>query len=218
MFVPAQYREPHGRWITDLVRDHPLAQLVSNGPAGSSPFITHAPMILDPGHADPDPDDLHGAVLWGHLNRANPHWAALGDAGEVTAVFTGPGSYVSPTVYDRTPAAPTWNFTAVHVRGTLRRVLDAEQTLATVTATVRAFEANHGTGWSMESSLDYFDELLPGVGAFRLAVTGVDAMFKLSQEQPPEVRVRVRDHFAGGAQAHHCRIAEMMDGLPVAEL
>jgi transcriptional regulator len=217
MFVPVQYREPHGHWITDLVRGHPLAQLVSNGPAGSSPFVTHAPIILDPGRPDPRPDDLRGAVLWGHLNRANPHWAALEDGAEITAVFTGPDTYVSPAVYQRTPAAPTWDFTAVHARGTLRRVLDEEQTFATVTATVRAFEAEFGTGWSMESSLDYFRELLPGVGAFRLTVTGVDAMFKLSQEQPAEVRVRVRDHFAGRGSARHCQIAEMMDRLPVEE-
>ncbi|MEW1804031.1 FMN-binding negative transcriptional regulator, partial [Streptomyces virginiae] len=26
-------------------------------------------------------------------------------------------SYVSPTVYEKSPAAPTWDFTSVHVRG-----------------------------------------------------------------------------------------------------
>lgn len=217
MFVPGKYRAPHGQWISDLVRRNPLAQLVSNGPADAGPCATHVPIILAPSQQDQQPADLHGATLWGHLNRANPHWAALADDTPVVAIFTGPNAYVSPTIYEMTPAAPTWDFTAVHVRATLRKVPDAGKTLATVTATVRAFEAEFGTGWAMDDSLDYFRQILPGVGAFRLTVTQVDAMFKLSQEQPPDVRSRVRENFARRDSTHHCRIAEMMDRLPVTE-
>ncbi|QKW35629.1 FMN-binding negative transcriptional regulator [Actinomadura sp. NAK00032] len=212
MYVPSVYREPDASWTVELVRRNPLCQLVSGGPEAEPPNVTHVPVILDPRLPAP-PDDLVGGVLWGHMNRANPHWAALRSGTPVVATFTGPHGYVSPTVYGTTPAAPTWDFTAVHVRGTLRRAESADETLATVRATVRAFEGEFGTGWSMADSEGYFRRILPGVGAFRIAVTRVDGMFKLSQEQEPHVRERVRRAFARGARPGHRDVADLMGRL-----
>ncbi|WP_372343069.1 FMN-binding negative transcriptional regulator [Streptomyces sp. KL116D] len=65
--------------------------------------------------------ELPGTTLLGHLNRANPHWAALETGSVLLLTFTGPHSYVSPTVYEKSPAAPTWNFTSVHVRGVVEK-------------------------------------------------------------------------------------------------
>ncbi len=219
MFVPDHYREPDGSWLVDLVRGNPLAQLVSNGPATEGPHATHVPVILDPA-ADPDQADLTGMTLWGHMNRANPHWAALERNTPVVVTFTGPHAYVSPTVYDMTPAAPTWNFTAVHVRGFLGKVEadeSSQETLETVKATVRAFETEFGASWPMSDSLDYFRRILPGVGAFRVAVTHTDGMFKLSQEQKPDVRRRVKNHFAARESSNHREIAALMDRLTAVE-
>lgn len=212
MFVPRVYREPESSWTVELVRRNPLAQLVSNGTGTEPPCVTHVPIILDPGMAE-QPADLTGVTLWGHMNRANPHWSALGSATPVVVTFTGPHAYVSPTVYGTAPAAPTWNFTAVHARGLLRRVESADDTLATVQATVRAFEAEFGAGWSMTESIGYFRRILPGVGAFRIAVSHVDGMFKLSQEQPAHVRERVRSSFAQRSATGHCDVAALMGRL-----
>lgn len=215
MFVPDFYREPTYSWITELICLNPLALLTSNGEAGGAPYATHVPIILDP-RLSPDVSDLVGATLWGHMNRANPHWAALAGSGgttEVATVFTGPNAYVSPTVYEVTPAAPTWNFTAVHVHGTLDPVDCEPDTLETVLATVRAFEGRFGNAWDMAQSLSYFRRILPGVGAFRIVVSKVDGMFKLSQEQNSEVRDRVRRSFAGRESHRHREIAALMDRL-----
>ncbi|RFU37082.1 FMN-binding negative transcriptional regulator [Actinomadura logoneensis] len=212
MYVPSVYRAPDSSWTVELVRRYPLAQLVSNGTGTAPPFVTHLPIILDPHLAEP-PDDLTGGVLWGHMNRANPHWAALTDGQPVVATFTGPHGYVSPTVYGITPAAPTWNFTAVHVHGTLRLADTPEDTLATVQATVRAYESEFGAGWSMDGSVGYFRRIMSAVGAFRIAVTRVDGMFKLSQEQEPQVRERVRDAFGDHPCTRHREVAELMAKL-----
>uniref|UniRef100_UPI0039A3F8B3 FMN-binding protein n=1 Tax=Kutzneria sp. (strain 744) TaxID=345341 RepID=UPI0039A3F8B3 len=211
MFVPGPYHAPEDRWLVDLVRGHPLAQLASNGAGGAAPHITHVPIIVDP-ELDGPVDRLVGITLWGHMNRANPHWAALGGAANVVATFAGPNAYVSPAVYRTAPAAPTWNFTSVQVRGELRKVESADDTLATVRATVAALESRFGAGWDMTGSLDYFRRILPGVGAFRLRVAEADGMFKLSQEQQPAIRRRVRHSF-GGAEATRA-VAGLMDRLP----
>ncbi|QIS10003.1 FMN-binding negative transcriptional regulator [Nocardia arthritidis] len=210
MFVPDLYRAPDDSWTAELIRRNPLALLTSNGGA-DGPYATHVPII-------PDPEGAMaigaGATLLGHMNRANPHWAALRTGDPVLAVFTGPHAYVTPTIYDITPAAPTWNFTAVHVRGTVTKMPDPEATLAVVRATVRAFEREFGSGWDMSASQGYFRQLLPGVGAYRIAVTAVESMFKLSQEQRPEVRERVRCAFAERECSRHRETARMMAELP----
>lgn len=207
MYVPPIYRPSDPAMAIDLIRDNPLATLVSPGP--KRPFATHLPVILaDPltGHGD-----LVGAGMLGHMNRQNPHWAALWPQASVVLIFQGAHGYVSPAIYGLPEAAPTWDFTAVHVHGLLRPLDGPEQTLRVIKATVRALEGRVGRRWDMKSSLAYFARLLPGVGAFQLEVTGVDSIFKLSQEQPPEVRRRVSSAFAASDVRPHHHLSALID-------
>ncbi|WP_432137802.1 MULTISPECIES: FMN-binding negative transcriptional regulator [unclassified Streptomyces] len=214
MFVPSHYREPDGSWIADLIRRNPLALAVTNGSPQEGPFATHLPVIPDPGTTGEWPDDLVGATLLGHMNRANPHWRALNTGDVVLLAFTGPHAYVSPTVYGTSPAAPTWNFTSAHVRGVVEKIGSVEETLGVVRATALSFEERFGAGWDQSESIDYFRSIVSGVGAFRISVTGAQGMFKLSQEQPAEVRERVRESFGGRACTRHRETAELMSRLP----
>ncbi|MEU8502458.1 FMN-binding negative transcriptional regulator [Streptomyces lavendulae] len=209
MFVPAPYRQPDQSWTLDMIRSNPLALLVTADPLGPGVHATHVPVILDPAAGDPEVGDSAEIVLLGHMNRANPHWAAV-DSGEALVVFTGPHFYVSPTIYQTIPAAPTWNFTSVHVRGPVQRIGQSEPTLSVVQATVRAYEAEFGTGWDMSDSVGYFREILPSVGAFRIHGRRTEAMFKLSQDQPPEIRERVRESFGGDPADRRGEVADLM--------
>ncbi|KUM75148.1 FMN-binding negative transcriptional regulator [Streptomyces curacoi] len=213
MYVPRPYREPNGTWMVDLIHRNPLALLTTNGATDGEPFATHLPVIQDPEMTGNWTADLSGGLLLGHMNVQNPHWSALRDGDPVLLVFTGPHAYVSPTVYEKTPAAPTWNFTSVHVHGTAEKIDSPEDTLHVVQSTVRAFEAEFGADWNMTDSVDYFRRILPGVGAFRVRVSGADGMFKLSQEQEPEIRDRVRKSFAGRECSLHRETADLMERL-----
>ncbi|WP_305127821.1 FMN-binding negative transcriptional regulator [Streptomyces longispororuber] len=214
MFVPSFYREPDHSWMVDLIRGNPLALAVTNGSPETGPYATHLPVIFDPETSGDPTGELPGTTLLGHLNRANPHWAALETGSVLLLTFTGPHSYVSPTVYEKSPAAPTWNFTAVHVRGVVEKIDSTEETLGVVQSTVRAFEGAFGNGWDMTESLGYFRKIVPAVGAFRFRVTGAEGMFKLSQEQPCEVRERVRDSFGQSACTYRRETAGLMSRLP----
>ncbi|MEU6770362.1 FMN-binding negative transcriptional regulator [Streptomyces sp. NPDC046759] len=214
MFVPSHYREPDVSWMVDLMRANPLALMASNGTPADGPFATHLPVITDPGWDGQPAADLAGMPLLGHMNRANPHWAALDTGTAVLLTFTGPHAYVSPTVYDVTPASPTWNFTSVHVHGVTERIETTEETLGVVQATVQAFEKDFGDSWDMSKSLDYFRRIVSDVGAFRVRVTKAEGMFKLSQEQKPEIRERVVRSFAGRGCTRHAQTAELMNRLP----
>uniref|UniRef100_A0AAU2V621 FMN-binding negative transcriptional regulator n=1 Tax=Streptomyces sp. NBC_00003 TaxID=2903608 RepID=A0AAU2V621_9ACTN len=217
MFVPAPYRQPSASWMVDILRGNPLALMTSNGPADAGPYATHLPVIKDPAWTGEWSADLSGARLLGHMNRANPHWKAMADGTPVLLTFTGPHAYVSPTVYKTTPAAPTWDFTSVHVHGTLRKIEPdgaGEQTLEIVRSTVRTFEGDFGNSWDMSESQDYFRKILPAVGGFRVEVSGAEGMFKLSQEQDPHVRERVRENFASRDSDAHRSAARLMERLP----
>ncbi|OON71555.1 FMN-binding negative transcriptional regulator [Streptomyces tsukubensis] len=214
MFVPSHYREPDGSWMIDLIRGNPMALMAINGSSAEGPFATHLPVIPDPAATGEPSEDLSGATLLGHLNRANPQWSALETGGVGLLIFTGPHGYVSPTVYERTPTAPTWNFTSVHVHGVVEKVDSIEETLGVVKSTAAALEGRFGTGWDMSGSVDYFRKIVPAVGAFRFTVTGAEGMFKLSQEQPAEVRDRVRKSFSCREHEHYRETAELMGRLP----
>lgn len=214
MFVPAQYREPDRAWMIELMRTNPLGLLLTNGDAEHGPFATHLPVIFPPSPPPTSDPDLSGTILLAHLNRANPHWRALDNQTRSVLVFTGPHAYVSPTVYQTDPAAPTWNYTAVHVHGTVTKIDSTEETLEVVRSTVRRFESDFGAAWDMSSSIGYFRKILPAVGAFAFTVSRAEGMFKLSQEQAPEVSARVRESFAGRECTRHHAVADLMTRLP----
>jgi transcriptional regulator len=209
VFVPNDYRAQDPAWALDLVRRHPLALLVTAG--GDALFTTHVPAI-------PDAESLHdgtgglglvGTVFLGHMNRRNPHWAQLRDGLSGLLVFHGPEVYISPLMYETSPAAPTWNFTAVHLRGTVERIDDAQK-MEVLLSTVTTYERDHGGGWDPSDSLEYFAQLAPDVGAFRFAVATAEGMFKLSQEKPVTIREKVIDALAGDPSGRAREVAETM--------
>jgi transcriptional regulator len=190
MYVPPMYRARSHRQTWAVVTGYPLALLVTNG--AGVPYATHLAAVAADG--DGDGDEIVGASILGHLNRANPHWSALTDGMSGKLVFSGPNAYISPVVYDPGPAAPTWNFVAVHVVGRLRLITDREETLTVVRRTAALLEKAFGGGWDQRPSVDYFRSIVGGVGAFELEVESVDAMFKLSQEKHHDIQRRIASH------------------------
>lgn len=219
MFGPAHY-EGDAAAALAVVQANPLATLTTS--ADPVPYATHLPIVVpeDTEKALRDgAQDLRGLRLVGHLNRANPHWSRLASGPSAgLLIFRGPNGYISPEVYGYTPAAPTWNFVSVHVRGTIRPLAAGEETLGVIRRTVRELEGRFGRGWDMTSSLGYFDRIVPAVGAFEVHVEQVDGMFKLSQEQSEQARERTTRHFAGSPDGTHRELAAWMERCPMSPL
>ena len=188
MFVPAMYVPRRAADVVELVRSNPMAIVASCG--AQTPYATHAPVVLENADEfDLDADEpLADARFVGHMNRANQHWKVVGEGGRALLIFQGPNSYISPTYHELRPTAPTWDFMTVHVRGTIEALPKGKPSMDVITATVRELERAAGTGWDMTDSLQYFEKISPGAGIFRVRVESVEAMFKLSQEQPADVR------------------------------
>lgn len=200
MYVPPIYKVDDTDWIRFVVKNFPLALLVTNGP--EAPAASHLPIVME--------DDAEfsvcpvGSSLYGHMDRRNPQWGSLAPEGYAKLIFSGPSSYITPEIYGLEVASPTWDFLSVHVSGVVYPAEGSEATLAVINRTVDALESHLGTNWDPSASLEYFDRMLPGVGAFRFVVEKVETMFKMSQEKSPDLQERVitalQDSQAGAAR------------------
>src|SRR5690606_4368551 len=79
------------------------------------PRVAHAPVMLR--------DDA--AALHFHLSRGNGLTKHL-DGTTALAVVQGPDAYVSASWYAAADQVPTWNYVAVEMEGTVRRLDDAD--------------------------------------------------------------------------------------------
>jgi len=177
LHVPRPFAVDDRAALFALIDAHPFATLVTA--AAPEPIVTHLPLIRETGES-----------LVGHFARANPH-AQVASHGPSLAIFHGPHAYVSPTWYaDPERAVPTWNFAAVHARGTLATLAgdDAERVLD---ALVARFEGTGPAAWRFAMTGRERAAMLSGIVAFRLHVDTLTGKFKLSQNRPTADRRRV---------------------------
>ena len=152
--------------------------------------------------ADGTPDATFLPVLWrgdrlvGHLARANPHWKAIVDGSSALAVVTGPDAYVSPSFYatkrEHGRVVPTWNYSAVHLRGPVRVIDDAAWLRELVGALTDHHEAPRDEPWAVEDAPSrYVEGQLKAIVGVELDVESVEAKAKLSQNRSEEDRAGV---------------------------
>lgn len=160
-----------------FARQRSFGILSVNGAEG--PLAAHIPFDLAP--------DGRTALL--HLARSNPIARAGLPAMALLAV-SGPDAYVSPDWYGAVDQVPTWNYLAVHLRGTLHPLSpDAlEPHLDAVSARMEA-DLHPKRPWtSAKMTPGAMDRLMRMILPFRLDITSVDSTFKLNQNKTPDQR------------------------------
>ena len=158
--------------------------------AGQSPHLSHIPFILADG----------GGAVHAHLVRSNPIAQCLRAGGrKAVLAITGPDAYVSPDWYAGMPdQVPTWNYVAVHLRGTLR--LRPEETLrAHLDALSARFEEalRPKPPWrTTKVAPERLAAMMHAIVPIELAIETVDGTWKLNQNKPREVRLNAAEHVA----------------------
>jgi transcriptional regulator len=186
--------------VRRLISRHGWAMLSSDG-GGSSPIISHLPIVLDPQEND--------VTVLGHVARVDAEEHRLGEV-EGVLVVQGPEAYVSPTLYgDTGPFVPTWNFIAIHLHGT-PTVLDEEETWQVLEQTVDHFESRFEKPWQLDSVREYAESLVPHVTGFRLRATRVVTKAKVSQDKPHAVIERIIEGFASDGPYQDAAMAAAM--------
>jgi transcriptional regulator len=206
MLERAEYAMTSMQEVRRLIREHGWALLV----VGSSGDLraAHVPCLLDPVH------DAGGAgeqlVIIGHTARADPVVAELRSGQEVLLVFQGPNGYISPAWYGEGPSPPTWNFTAVHVRG-IPEVLEGGEAFSVLERTVEHFEAAQDDPWELRGdALAYARHVAHETVPFRVRSAAIQAKAKLSQDKPRRIQDRVIAALQEGGPYRNAQLATEM--------
>ena len=188
MYLPRHFEQHDPQALQALMREHPLAALVSTGAEGIT--ADHLPLEFDARAGE------HG-TLFGHVARANPLWRVAAGA-PVLAVFGGPQAYVSPSWYPSKAAThkvvPTWNYTVVHAHGVLEAVEDSPWLRALVGRLTDHFEAPRPVPWSVgDAPADYVQQMLRAIVGIRIPLTRLVGKWKVSQNRSEADRLGVAD-------------------------
>jgi len=199
MYIPEPFREARPEALHDMMRQIGFATLVTKDLEAN-----HLPMLLE------TPSD-QSPVLRGHVARANPVWKT--GEGEALAIFLGPHAYVSPSWYpskvEAGKAVPTWNYIAVHAKGRIRWVQDADWLKAHVTALSRAHESPRPEPWTIEEAPEsYIAAMLRGIVGFELEITQLDGKYKLTQNRDTADRDGVRAAYEREGRADMARLMD----------
>jgi len=181
------------------MRSHPFAILTSGMPEG--PFATHIPVVVRE----------HGQeiLIRGHVAKANPHWRHLAEDPRCLVIFHGPHAYISPTNYSTRENVPTWNYAAVHASAKARVFSDTQDLLDMLHDLIPTFEAAYEEQWNSLSE-PYRTRMLSHIVGFELAVTGLEATFKLSQNRTREEKQRVIDSLNASSDTEISGTARLM--------
>lgn len=202
MYVPDAYRAPEPELI---IAAFPFGQIITT--CNGAPYATSVPMYLE--------RTTHGELqLVGHMARKNPHAATL-ETGQLTlATFHGPNAYISASWYKERPTVPTWNYLAAQVRGVLETIDGDEEQLDIMRLTIERSEVSSETPWVLEHAPDgKVESLLPYIRSFRITVTHIDAVTKLSQTQPKSDQKRVVQALETRGTVQDIEIAKRMRNI-----
>lgn len=159
--------------VADLIREYPLGLVVSKGEAGHA--VTPLPLLAELGS--------EGEIksLFGHIALSNPQAEIFARDPRALIIFQGPQAYVSPRLVSNLTWGPTWNYALVTFEVDIRLV--PEETEAALDALAKQLE---GGDWVPRQMGDRYLQLRQRIIAFRGVVRGMEAKFKLGQDEDPE--------------------------------
>ena len=175
MYIPEHFRVRDHAEAIAFMHTNPFAILISS--TGDGPFATHLPVFVREIGAD--------LILRGHVAKANPHWRHLEQQAQCMTIFHGPHAYVSASHYITRENVPTWNYGAVHVYGNARVFARAEQLQEVLDELIGTFEPAYADQWASLNDV-YREGMLSHIVGFEIAVTRIEAKFKLSQNRTKE--------------------------------
>jgi transcriptional regulator len=182
---------PHHFAIDDLdevaafVHRAAAADLVTVG-TDRRPQSSLVPVLWE--RVDVDLAAGRGGRLVAHVAAMNEQWQHVVDGQRVLAIVHGPQAYVSPSWYaakaEHGRVVPTWNYSAVHLSGTLELVHDDDAKLDIVRRLTDRHELDRPDPWSVDDApAAYVAGQLRAIVGLVIAVDRVEAKAKLSQNR-----------------------------------
>ncbi|MEM9523760.1 MAG: FMN-binding negative transcriptional regulator [Pseudomonadota bacterium] len=201
---PAFRKTPHSLNVA-FARERAFGMLAVNDAAG--PLASHVPFLLS--------EDGGSAQL--HLVRSNPIARLCATPQPAVLAVLGPDGYISPDWYGMDDQVPTWNYVAVHLRGTLHRA--KTETLDTLLERQSDFFERRllpKTPWRpAKVPKGEMEKMMRMILPFRLEIVQVDGTWKLNQNKPEDVRRAAARHVAVDGYGHEVgALASLMRDPP----
>ncbi|HUF86251.1 MAG TPA: FMN-binding negative transcriptional regulator [Thermohalobaculum sp.] len=152
-------------------------------------LAAHVPFVLEEGR------------LAAHLVRSNPLARHLAGApAPALMIVSGPDAYVSPDWYGEADMVPTWNYVAVHLRGTLE-LLPGDRLRPHLERLSANFEARLApkAPWTLgKMSAGAIAQKLRQIVPVEMVLSGVESTFKLNQNRAASARAGAAAALAAG--------------------
>lgn len=189
MYVPKHFEENRSKEIRKIIKNFPLATLVSN--AKNKLMANHLPLILN------NSSD-NKMELIGHIAKANHIYSELTNKDEVMVIFRSEDSYISPnwypTINKNEEHVPTWNYQAVHLYGKIHFIKDEKLILNSVKILTELFEKNNynKSDWKLNKvSSNFMSSMLKEIIGIKIIISKQIAKSKLSQNRVDEDSINV---------------------------
>lgn len=206
MHIPSKYLNTNTEELVTFAQNYPFATLFVQAneelDAHHLPFHVHF-------------DDKGEFSFQSHIAKANPLWKSCVDGQKILLVFHGPSGYVSPNYYpskEKTGrAVPTWNYSAVHVKGRIRFLHDTEWLMTLFQQISDSHEKSQATPWSVsDAPADYTQKLSKAVVGIEIDVEEIIGQFKLSQDKKPDDFNGVIDGLEQSGDAQAMAVSKQM--------
>jgi len=199
MYVPKQNQLEDQAALLAYMRAYSFAALATSGAGGLT--ATHLPFVIE--------EEGGRITLLAHMAKANPQWRDFAAGAEALVIFMQPHAYVSPRLYDSRQNVPTWNYVAVHAYG---RPLLVEERAAKIELQKKLIRQHDAAYLAQMAELpeSYLDARLAAIVSFSLAVTRIDARYKLSQDKNPAERERIARELEAGGEGVAAETARLM--------
>ncbi len=156
--------------------------------ANNNPVATHVPTLIE------ERDDK--IFLLAHVMRKQQHTKAFAENPNVLAIFQGAHSYISASWYENKQVASTWNYQAVHAKGILR-FSDEDSLRNLLTKLTERFENDpHSPALVQNMDDSYITDMMKAIIAFEIEVTGIEHVFKLSQNRDEKSYENIIEHLS----------------------
>jgi transcriptional regulator len=189
MYIPKHFEETNVDLLHEFIRCNPFAILVTSIDSGLN--ADHIPVYLNT-------EDMNRVCLQGHIATANPLWKKLSGTQDVLLIFQGSNAYITPSWLPSKKVdgkvVPTWNYSAVHVKGRLECIHDPAWKIKLLNKQTDQHEGKLEKPWLVsDAPTEFIEKLLPAIVGFEVVVNEIIGKFKLSQNQSKENRIGIAE-------------------------
>jgi len=199
MYVPKINQIDDPAALLAYMRAYSFAVLATSGPGGL--MATHLPFVVE--------EEGGGITLRAHMAKANAQWRDFAAGEDALVIFMQPHAYVSPRHYDSRQNVPTWNYVAVHAYGRPLLIEERAAKIALQQTLIRQYDPAYLEQMA-ELPDSYLDARLAAIVSFSLAVTRIEARYKLSQDKNPAERERIAREFEASGDSVAAETARLM--------